>query len=123
MRRLVFVAALLSLALALPGAAYAGVVAKINISTQRMQVYVNGKPAYNWRVSTARRGYRTPTGTYKPTNLVRYHRSTAALSHYLDARVTIRHPESGKGRIVIEFDDRNQLEDLLGKIAEITLDD
>jgi hypothetical protein len=27
-------------------------------------------------VSTARRGYRTPTGTFKPTALVRYHSST-----------------------------------------------
>ena len=76
MRRFVFVTALLSLALALPSAAFAGVVAKIDIAAQRMQVYVNGKPAYNWRVSTARSGYHTPTGTYKPTNLVRYHRSS-----------------------------------------------
>ena len=76
MRRFVFVTALLSLALALPSAAFAGVVAKIDIATQRMQVYVNGKPAYNWRVSTARSGYHTPTGTYEPANLVRYHRST-----------------------------------------------
>jgi lipoprotein-anchoring transpeptidase ErfK/SrfK len=60
----------------LPGAAFASLVAQIDLSSQRMHVYVNGKPAYTWKVSTARPGYRTPTGTYKPYNLVRYHRST-----------------------------------------------
>jgi lipoprotein-anchoring transpeptidase ErfK/SrfK len=76
MRPCLFAVALLSLALVLPGAAFAGVVAQINLSTQRMHVYVNGKPAYTWKVSTARRGYRTPTGTYKPYHLARYHYST-----------------------------------------------
>ena len=41
-----------------------------------MQVYVEGEPRYNWAVSTARRGYRTPTGTFKPTALAVWHRST-----------------------------------------------
>ena len=50
--------------------------AHIDLSNQRMNVYVNGKPRYNWPVSTARRGYRTPTGTFKPTALVRYHASS-----------------------------------------------
>jgi lipoprotein-anchoring transpeptidase ErfK/SrfK len=59
MRRGLLIAALLGLALLLPGAAFAGVVAQISLSHQRMQVYVNGQPAYNWPVSTARRGYRT----------------------------------------------------------------
>src|SRR5690606_30818439 len=76
MRRGVFLAVLLGLVLALPGAAFAGVVAQINLSTQRMHVYVNGKPAYTWKVSTARPGYRTPTGTYKPYHLARHHYST-----------------------------------------------
>lgn len=75
MRRLLLVG-LLGLILALPNAAYAGVVAKINLSTQRMSVYVDGKKRYAWKVSTARPGYRTPTGSFKPTTLVRYHRST-----------------------------------------------
>jgi lipoprotein-anchoring transpeptidase ErfK/SrfK len=56
--------------------AEAGVVAHIDLSNQRMNVYVNGKARYNWPVSTARRGYRTPTGTFKPTALVRYHASS-----------------------------------------------
>ena len=31
-----------------------------------MDVFVDGRPRYSWPVSTARRGYRTPTGTFKP---------------------------------------------------------
>ena len=64
--------------LAIAGGAEAGVLAHIDLSNQRMNVYVNGKPRYNWPVSTARRGYRTPTGTFKPTALVRYHASMKA---------------------------------------------
>ena len=76
MRRSMFLAALLGLALALPSAAFAGVVAQINLSSQRMHVFVNGKPAHTWKVSTARSGYRTPTGTYKPYHLARRHYSS-----------------------------------------------
>jgi len=76
MKHIIFSTALLGLVMLLPGAAFAGLVAQIDLSSQRMHVFVNGKPAYTWKVSTARPGYRTPTGTYKPTNLVRYHRST-----------------------------------------------
>jgi lipoprotein-anchoring transpeptidase ErfK/SrfK len=76
MRRLALLAILLGLVLSLPGIARAEIVARINLSSQRMAVFVNGAPRYNWRVSTARPGYRTPTGTFKPTALVRYHRSS-----------------------------------------------
>lgn len=76
MRRPVLFAALFGLVLALPGLAQAQVVATINLSSQRMNVYVDGAPRYNWAVSTARRGYRTPVGTFRPTAVVRYHRST-----------------------------------------------
>jgi L,D-transpeptidase catalytic domain len=76
MRHSAFLAVLLGLALALPTIAHATVVAKIDLSSQRMTVFVDGKQRYKWRVSTARPGYRTPTGTFRPTALVRYHRST-----------------------------------------------
>ena len=76
MRRFALLAILFGLVLSLPSIAQAEIVAKINLSSQRMAVYVNGAPRYNWRVSTARPGYRTPTGTFKPTALVRYHRSS-----------------------------------------------
>src|SRR5262245_43466656 len=73
MRRNALLAILFGLVLSLPSIAQAEVVAKINLSSQRMAVFVNGAPRYNWPVSTARSGYRTPTGTFKPTALVRYH--------------------------------------------------
>lgn len=76
MRRFILFAGLLGVMLALPEIAQAQIVAKINLSNQRMDVYVDGSPRYTWPVSTARAGYRTPTGTFKPTALVRYHRST-----------------------------------------------
>jgi lipoprotein-anchoring transpeptidase ErfK/SrfK len=76
MRRLRLLAVLLGVTLAFPAIASAQIVAKINLSTQRMEVYVDGSPRYTWPVSTARAGYRTPTGIFRPTALVRYHRST-----------------------------------------------
>ncbi|MEM7398621.1 MAG: L,D-transpeptidase [Pseudomonadota bacterium] len=76
MRRFLVLIVILASAASLPGAAFAGVVAQINLSSQRMHVFVNGKRAYTWKVSTARPGYRTPIGTYKPYNLVKFHRST-----------------------------------------------
>ena len=46
-----------------------GIEARIDVSRQTMTVYENGALAYSWRVSTARSGYRTPRGTYRPTRL------------------------------------------------------
>ena len=56
--------------------ASADVVARIDLSSQRMYVSVNGAPRYTWKVSTARRGYRTPRGSYRPYLLKRRHYST-----------------------------------------------
>jgi len=56
--------------------AEARVVAKIDLSSQTMNVYVNGSLRHSWRVSTARRGYRTPTGSYSPKWLARMHYSS-----------------------------------------------
>lgn len=42
------------------------IVAKIDISDQRMQVFVDGEQRHVWKVSTGRRGYYTPRGTYSP---------------------------------------------------------
>ena len=36
-----------------------------------MSVSVDGVPRYHWRVSTARRGYVTPPGSYHPQMLAR----------------------------------------------------
>jgi lipoprotein-anchoring transpeptidase ErfK/SrfK len=56
----------LAAATLLPSFASATVVATISLSRQRADVSVNGFPAYSWPVSTARRGYVTPTGSYRP---------------------------------------------------------
>jgi hypothetical protein len=51
--------------------AQAGVVIVVNKSTQRLSVAVDGAPRYEWPVSTARMGYNTPNGTYRPERLAR----------------------------------------------------
>ncbi len=51
------------------------ITAKINLSQQRMEVFHGDKLIYEWKVSTARRGYRTPLGKYKPLYLVKMHYS------------------------------------------------
>jgi len=51
--------------------ASAGVVARIDNATQRMTVLVDGAPAYSWPVSTARKGYRTPAGSYRVQRMER----------------------------------------------------
>lgn len=61
--------------LALPSAVNAAVVAKIDISSQRMNVFVDGELAYSWPISSARKGYVTPRGSYRPTALKRMHYS------------------------------------------------
>jgi lipoprotein-anchoring transpeptidase ErfK/SrfK len=47
------------------------VTAKIDLSEQRLYLYVDGRLRDKWPVSTARKGYRTPTGSWKPTRLER----------------------------------------------------
>jgi len=51
--------------------ASAGLVARIDVSKQKMTVSENGNVVYSWRVSTARGGYHTPRGSYRPTRLHR----------------------------------------------------
>lgn len=70
-----FLAAALAMMLVTATGASASVVAKIDLSSQRMQVYVDGALVHSWPVSTARRGYVTPTGVYRPTVMKRMHYS------------------------------------------------
>ena len=53
----------------------AAVTAQVDISQQIMRVYVDGALMHVWPVSTARMGYSTPVGVYRPTMLSAYHRS------------------------------------------------
>jgi lipoprotein-anchoring transpeptidase ErfK/SrfK len=61
--------------LIMASAAKANVAVRIDISNQVMSVSVNGWPYATWRVSTARRGYWTPRGSYRPFLLKRMHYS------------------------------------------------
>ena len=56
--------------------AEAGVRVHIDKSSQTMRVYVGGYLRHTWRVSTGRRGYNTPTGSYRPKRLARRHYSS-----------------------------------------------
>ncbi|MFY9893397.1 MAG: L,D-transpeptidase [Xanthobacteraceae bacterium] len=49
--------------------AEAGVLVRVNRASQTMDVSVDGGHLYTWKVSTARRGYRTPTGVFHPQML------------------------------------------------------
>lgn len=68
--RLALAAASVIAGLAL-GPARAGVVVKIDKSSQRMAVSVDGAKRYNWPVSTGRRGYGTPSGVFRPQTMAR----------------------------------------------------
>jgi len=59
-----------------PAFAAKSVSVTIDVSQQRMHVSLHGRRAYSWRISTARRGYRTPIGTYRPVRLERVWYST-----------------------------------------------
>ncbi|MEM9731973.1 MAG: L,D-transpeptidase [Pseudomonadota bacterium] len=41
------------------------VVARVDLSSQRMRVYRGGRLLHTWKVSTGRSGYGTPTGTWR----------------------------------------------------------
>jgi lipoprotein-anchoring transpeptidase ErfK/SrfK len=68
-------AGLFSLLMAAP-AAEASVSVWIDISRQTMTVSVDGWHYAYWRVSTARRGYWTPRGSFRPYLLKRMHYSS-----------------------------------------------
>ena len=56
---------------------------KITLSTQTMKVYKGEKSLYTWKVSTARKGYKTPIGKYKAMYLEKLHLS----KEYKNARM------------------------------------
>jgi hypothetical protein len=69
-------ASLATAALALSVAsAQANIVVNIDKDTQRMTVTVDGQQRYVWPVSTGRRGYDTPNGTFKVNRMDADHQS------------------------------------------------
>ena len=69
-RLVIALGALAALLCSLP-CAQAAIVVTVDKSTQRLSVVVDGSPRYQWPVSTARMGYNTPNGSYKPQRLER----------------------------------------------------
>ena len=49
--------------------------ALVNVSDQTMIVKKNGKTLYHWKVSTGRKGYATPSGTFRPVRMHKMWRS------------------------------------------------
>lgn len=86
MRKIGWLAALVALFFVsfLSSSAWAAKIeARIDLSSQRMDVYVDGKRAYTWRVSTGKSGYRTPTGTFRPKRMKRVHYSNRFNDAYM----------------------------------------
>ena len=50
-------------------ASAAGLVARVDLAAQTMTVEKHGQVIYRWKVSTARKGYVTPRGTWRPTRM------------------------------------------------------
>jgi lipoprotein-anchoring transpeptidase ErfK/SrfK len=72
MRRVVVAAFLAALSLAFFSGeerAEAGVMVHIDRGSQTMAVSVDGIPRYNWRVSTGRAGFGTPSGVFRPQSM------------------------------------------------------
>ena len=65
-------AAFLMMSLAFTGHGWsASLVSKVDLSSQTMTVTRSGRVIYKWKVSTARKGYVTPRGSWRPTRLHR----------------------------------------------------
>ena len=64
---------LAALAAVILGSTFPGLAAKlearIDVSSQTMTVKKYGRVIHRWKVSTARRGYVTPRGSWRPTRL------------------------------------------------------
>lgn len=69
-RRMIVIAAVAALLGGLVSA-QADIVVTVDKSAQRLSVAVDGFARYQWPVSTARWGYRTPNGSYRPQWLAR----------------------------------------------------
>ena len=72
---MVSIAILAILTLSTPAAA-ASLLARVDLSQQRMEVYVNGHKRHVWAVSTGRDGWNTPPGKYYPFALTRQYYSS-----------------------------------------------
>ncbi len=65
-RQLVLAIVLVAVFILPTSAMAASIKATVDLSAQRMTVYVDGKKKYSWVVSTGKRGWRTKPGSYTP---------------------------------------------------------
>ena len=72
---LLVVGAILGAPLAMASSAQAKVRIDIDLSSQRMTVESSSGESYSWAISSARQGYVTPRGVYRPTSLQAMHHS------------------------------------------------
>ena len=49
--------------------AQAAMSVRVDIAAQRMQVTTTDGEAYNWTISSGRKGFRSPNGVFRPTRL------------------------------------------------------
>ena len=63
------IAGLVILGAGMGGAGAASLVAKVNVGSQTMEVMRQGRVIHTWKVSTARRGYITPRGQWRPIRM------------------------------------------------------
>ena len=75
--------------------AQAAVEARIDITTQRMVVTVDGVKTGEYAVSTGRKGYRTPTGSFQPQRMHKkyyshkYHNSPMPNSIFFNGGIAV----------------------------------
>ncbi|MFK7901262.1 MAG: L,D-transpeptidase [Nitratireductor sp.] len=67
--RLIISAFIILLGFSVAPSLAASVEARIDVSEQKMYVYRNGVLRHKWRVSTARKGFSTPRGSWRPTRM------------------------------------------------------
>ena len=66
---LLSIAAAATLLVSTFGSQAASLVARVDVAAQKMTVTHYGKVLYEWPVSTARQGYITPRGEYRPQRI------------------------------------------------------
>ncbi len=75
MRKLFLLTSLAVTFTALCTPSYAKLSAKINLSSQTMTIYENGKKQHSWPISSGKTSFYTPTGSYKPYLVKKMHLS------------------------------------------------
>lgn len=95
MRFFALIFALLCGILVTSAPASAAVEARIHVSSQRMVVLVDGIKSGEYKVSTGKKGYRTPLGDYKPTRMhkkyysKKYHNSPMPNSIFFNGGIAV----------------------------------